>query len=59
MKRKLQKLPEDEAFADRRTLYTSNPIVKILKVDVNKEPDIFTLLTALLVGFQPLVESSS
>jgi hypothetical protein len=59
MKRKLRKLPEDEAFADRRTLYTSNSIVKILKVDVNKEPDIFTLLTALLVGFQPLVESSS
>lgn len=58
MKRKLRKLQEDKAFADRRTLYTSNSIVKILKVDVNKQPDIFPLLTALQVGFQPLMESS-
>jgi len=58
MKRKLRKLLEDKAFADRRTLYTSNSIVKILKVDVNKEPDNFPLLTALQVGFQPLQESS-
>lgn len=59
MKRKLRKLQEDKAFADRRMFYSSNSIVKFLKVDVNKEPDIFTLLTVLLVGFQPLMESSS